>query len=217
MSRKRIIILIFVGVLLLVGVTTAVLAWEGATRQPWENSHDVKKPAVYLYPETDLQVQVHLDVDGELTVTEPDYGDGWEVLVSEDGLIDGQYDYLFYEMRLKSLTLPDSGWIVEYSQLEPWFDVNLGLLGLNPYEAAEFKEYWLGKLPQSAYYEVKLLTTDFLEDHMTLEIDPQPDTIIRLIFCFSPLSQATYIDEPEVVTPIRKGFTVVEWGGILEQ
>lgn len=29
--------------------------------------------------------------------------------------------------------------------------------------------------------------------------------------------QKQHIAEPEIVTPVRKGFTVVEWGGLLER
>ena len=48
---------------------------------------------------------------------------------------------------------------------------------------------------------------------MPLYIDPEPDTIIRVLMEFKPLNKKTKINEQKLVTPKRNGFTVVEWGG----
>ncbi|HRZ85461.1 MAG TPA: hypothetical protein P5277_01650 [Candidatus Paceibacterota bacterium] len=50
---------------------------------------------------------------------------------------------------------------------------------------------------------------------MGLIISPQPDTIIRANFYFNPLENIKQINEPVIIKPERKGFVVVEWGGIL--
>ncbi len=175
-----------------------------------------EKPAVYLYPEQDSIVNVKLDVNGKIIKDIPPYNNGWRVFVTKEGIIEDKYDYLFYEAELKRITLTNKGWVVKYSELESWFDTNLRELGLNNKEIFQFKEYWLERLPESNYYEIKLFDNDFLKDNMNLIITPEPDSIIRLNFNFKPLNKITRIKEPTIITPQRTGFTVVEWGGILE-
>lgn len=178
---------------------------------------DVKaeKPAIYLYPVEDSQIFVKLNINGEIIEDIPEYKDGWNVFATKEGIIEGKYDYLFYEAKLKKISIPKEGWIVEYSELELWFNKNLKLLGLNEKETDQFKEYWLNRLEKSKYYEIKLLSNEFLYENMDLIITPEPETEIRLNFIFKPLKKNYSIKNPEIITPERNGFTVVEWGGIL--
>ena len=186
------------------------------------------KPAIYLYPQEDTYISVDLAIDGQLTQTIPSYDDGWYVLANPDGDIfdrrdgyiqDKPYDYLFWEAEtdLSKLELSDQGWVVAKGDLEGWFSANLPLLGLNEKEKAQFMEYWLERLSKSAYYELKLLSSEFLAEHATLIITPQPDTLIRVIFFFNPLNEPKTIESPVIETPEREGFVVLEWGGILAE
>lgn len=176
----------------------------------------VKKPAIYLYPEKTEEVKVKLSIKGKILKTEPSYPTtGWDVTADPSGLIDGKYGYLFYENTVNTLDLPKEGWVVARTDLEKWFDENLTRVGLNEKEAAEFKEYWLNKLSTANYYSIRLLSDEYLKDNMGLTIDPKPDTVIRRNFYFEPLDKKIELNEPTVVTPARKGFTVLEWGGIL--
>ena len=83
---------------------------------------------------------------------------------------DGKLDYLFYEAQLKLLQLPNEGRVVGYSDLEKWFDKKLPVLGLNKKELNQFKEYWLKELPESNYYEIRILGQPFLEENMKLRV-----------------------------------------------
>jgi hypothetical protein len=178
----------------------------------------VKKPALYLYPNKTEKVEVILKPKGQITKTIPEYKDKWLVVVNPNGLIDNKYPYLFYEVALEnSVDLPKEGWIVKTTELEKWFDANLPKLGLNEKEIKDFKEYWLGELKGYSYYKIRLLSEEFLDENIAVKINPKPDTFIRVIFYF----EGTYnskekLIEPQIKTPIRKGFTAVEWGGILE-
>ncbi|MCI0474059.1 MAG: hypothetical protein L0Y76_10805 [Ignavibacteria bacterium] len=174
----------------------------------------VKKPAVYLYPVTPMNVSVNVEVNGKLTYTDPDYGSGWNVRAEPGGLINSKYDYLFYEADLKKIELPDVGWVVEYDYLEKWFDEYLPALGLNEKETGQFKEYWLGKLRKADYYEIRILDDTFLAENMRLIINPEPETVLRLNFYFTPLSEKREIKPPLIKKTERTGFTVIEWGGI---
>jgi hypothetical protein len=174
----------------------------------------VKKPAVYLYPESDMKVSVQVSVNGKLTLTEPLYNNGWEVLATPDGLIDDRYDYLFYEADLNKVDLPSEGWVVSYNELENWFNEKLPEMGLNKKETAQFKEYWLKNLKKSNYYEIRLLGNDFLNANMKLVVTPEPQSILRLNFHFKPVNEKTQMTAPAISKFTRTGFTVVEWGGI---
>lgn len=176
----------------------------------------VKKPAVYLYPVENMNIAVKVKVKGKLTLTEPIYNDGWNVTASPDGLIDNIYDYLFYEAELNKVELPEEGWVVAFDDIENWFDGYLPQMGLNTKEKEQFKEYWLKDLRKANYYEIRLLGDKFLKDNMDLIITPEPETILRLNFYFKPVSIKSELIAPEIKKVERKGFTVIEWGGINE-
>ncbi len=176
----------------------------------------IKKPAVYLYPIEDSVIKVQLEINGKLILDIPEYNLGWEVFVTKEGIIENQYDYLFYEAKLKKIDLPNNGWIVKSEDLDSWFETNLIKLGLNQKEKDQFKDYWLKELPESNYYEIKLLEDSFLKENMNLIVFPHPDTLIRLNFHFKPIKENIDLSEPIIVTPERNGFTVVEWGGMVD-
>ncbi len=176
----------------------------------------VKKPAIYLYPVEKSEIEVKIDVNGFITKAKPDYLTGWKVTAEPNGLIDNKYDYLFYEAQLNNLQLPKEGWIVEYSNLNNWFDETLPLLGLNDKEITQFKRYWMKELTEANYYEIRILGDQFLNENMDLIINPKPDTIVRLNFYFKPHLDKIEIEEPTIKTPKRTGFTVIEWGGLLD-
>lgn len=204
---------IFIWIIVILGIIAAVLAsyaFYSATGVVVE-----KKPAIYLYPEQDSMINVQLDINGKIIKSIPNYENQWSVYATTESIIDNKYDYLFYEADLRALTLPDGGWVTD--NIEEWFNIYLPKLGLNEKESSQFKEYWLNELPESNYYEIRLLSDDFLKENMNLIIEPKPDTLIRVNFYFKPIAKITNLPTPPIVTPIRSGFTVVEWGGILEK
>ena len=46
---------------------------------------------------------------------------------------------------------------------------------------------------------------------MPLEINPNPDSIIRIMMTFKGLDNPIDVKEQELVTPERNGFVAVEW------
>ncbi len=203
---------ILISLAILVSFFVAFVVYES-----FQASHMViKKPAIYLYPLEDSLIKVQLNINGKIINDIPAYENGWTVFVTKEGLIDNRYDYLFYEAELNQIKLPNDGWVVKSEELNNWLDTNLLKLGLNDKEKNQFKEYWLNELPKSNYYEIKLFEDKFLKENMDLIVSPQPDTTIRLNFYFKPLKEKSNIQEPKIVTPKRNGFTVVEWGGVLD-
>ena len=50
---------------------------------------------------------------------------------------------------------------------------------------------------------------------MPIDINPKPDTIIRIMMEYKPLNRKINIQEQTLISPERKGFVLVEWGGSL--
>ncbi|MBU3924048.1 MAG: hypothetical protein KJ592_03965 [Nanoarchaeota archaeon] len=213
---KKIIIWTLIVLTVLALTFVGAVIYEKMTSDDAHWDMQVRKPAVYLYPKSDSYISVKLDVNGRITEDIPPYNDGWNVFATSEGLIENKYDYLFYEASLNKIELPSNGWVVQYNNLEEWFDEYLIRLGLNEKEKTQFKEYWLAELPESNYYEIKLLEDSFLKENMNLIINPEPNTIIRLNFYFRPIQKQIELEEPIIKTQKREGFTIVEWGGILE-
>lgn len=181
------------------------------------------KPAIYLYPKYDSLVQVKLNPMGKLLVTIPEYpANGWSVKATTTGDIYEnfkRFDYLYYEADIpdKLIKLPKEGYIIPYDSLGVFLPDIVSKLGLNKKEKDQFVEYWLNVLPKSNYYQIKIVEPDLLSIISPLYINPLPDSIIRVTLHFTPLDKWIDLNEPVIITPVRKGFTVVEWGGIFKK
>jgi hypothetical protein len=178
-----------------------------------------KKPIIYLYPETETELNVKLGKPENITVSYPAYGDGWHVLAQPDGaLVDletGRRLYaLYWEGKNAEVPAMDEGFVVAGADTAPFLEEKLALLGLSEREAEEFIVYWLPALQESPYNLICFETMEEIEDYMPLKLSVEPDTLIRVLMAYRPLEEA--VEVPEQVlpqTPERKGFTVVEWGG----
>ena len=47
---------------------------------------------------------------------------------------------------------------------------------------------------------------------MAIEINPNPDTIIRILMTYKRLENPIQVEEQNLTTPNRDGFVAVEWG-----
>lgn len=172
--------------------------------------------SLYLYPETDFYVRVNLDIRGALLRSAPAYKKGWYVYSSKKSTINYEYDDLSYEADFEKMPQLSAGsWVVAREELQVWFDGHLLAFGLSVFEAQRFKELWLPRLNRSPYYEIGFVSRGFLDENDTLTVVPRPETLIRLVFYFIPLAEEKAFAPPVVSAPQRRGFTVVEAGGIL--
>ena len=177
------------------------------------------KPVIYLYPETETDVHVTLDYAGELTVTYPDYGeDGWHVTAAPDGTLTDAagrtYSYLFWEGISDTEYDFSDAYCVAGSETAAFLEQILPQLGLTPREYNEFIVYWLPRMQDNPYNLIAFQTTAYT-DAAALNITPAPETVIRVFMAYQPLDSAVSVPEPQTLppTPVREGFTVVEWGG----
>lgn len=180
-------------------------------------SVDAFKPVIYLYPEKTTEVNVGLDLDGQLVCSYPDYGEGWKVIAKPDGTLydmhsGNEYYYLFWEAELNAEWDMSKGFVVKGSDTADFLREKLAYIGLTPKEYNEFIVYWL-PLMQNNKYNLISFQTDTYENATKLEITPKPDSILRVFMAYKPLDEYEEIPQQELSTFERKGFTVVEWGG----
>jgi hypothetical protein len=177
------------------------------------------KPVIYLYPQKDTQVTVK--VGANITQSEPQYPQsGWQVLAHPNGQLDyqgQQYPYLFWEGKGFGPypSLNNQGFVVPQSQLKSTLVSHLHQLGLNSQESADFLEFWLPRLPSTPFVRLTWLDTAAMDRLAPLTVNPPPQTHIRLFLDFQGLDQPLNLTPQTLTAPVRRGFTLVEWGGLL--
>ncbi len=178
------------------------------------------KPVIYLYPEKTTDVSVQLEPQGGFTKSEPAYDGGWNVRATPKGeltnLKDGKiYPYLFWEGRGGLYETPERGFVVAQKDVHGFLNEKLSAFGLNTKERADFMEFWEPRMTGSPYYFVTFLGNRGMDALAPMRVTPKPDTIIRVLMDFQPLEKPVPVQGYEIRTPERRGFTVVEWGGVL--
>ena len=186
----------------------------------WKINRDsntcVKKPVLYLYPETTTEVAVQLDVEGRLTTTYPKYQNGWNVTAEPDGTLkdaDGKiYNYLYWEAESPKRFDLSEGFCVKGSETAEFLETALAELGLTRREANEFIVYWLPLMEKNKYNVISFQGKAYT-DAAVLTIDPKPDTEIRVFMTWYGSQKPVDLEPQTLTAPERNGFTIVEWGG----
>lgn len=180
------------------------------------------KPVIYLYPETTTDLHVEVAPRGGFSYTEPVYRDGWNVTAEPDGTLtnkeDGKiYPYLFWEGRGGSYAPPERYWVVAQADVHTFLVATLAKLGLNEKESSDFIEFWEPRMQGSLYYRVGFHGTNIMNQIAPLTLSEKPDAILRILMDFDPLDAWAPSNPPAHISSFeRKGFTVVEWGGVIE-
>lgn len=182
------------------------------------DNFDVKKPIIYIYPKEQTKVSIKVGKPENLSHTYPKYENGWEVIAKPNGdLIDtktGRNLYaLYWEGKNTVEPNMNEGFIVKGKDTITFLEEKLKILGLNEREANEFIIYWLPKLESNKYNFIRFQTEEEINNNMPLEIEPKPDTVIRVVMEFKALEEPIQIQEQNLKTPERTGYIVVEWGG----
>ncbi len=182
----------------------------------------VRKPVIYLYPQTVQSVKVELAVDGQLTTTYPRLGKDhcWNVKAGPTGELfdpatEKRYPYLFWEAkRSASLTIDTAqAFCVASKDAERFLEDAAGKFALNERERTDFVTYWLPALENNKFSLVQFLSTSEYERYASLTVTPKPDCVNRLFMIFQSVNSSVKTGSPVLAQLDRKGFTVVEWGG----
>lgn len=179
------------------------------------------KPIIYLYPTQEEEVEVKLEYPQSITVSYPKYIDGWRVLAKSNGnLVDldtGRNLYsLYYESdNNDNFKIEKEGFCIkgEETEITTFLEDKLTKLGLEGREIEEFIIYWLPILNENNYNYIRFASIDEIESGMPLKIVPEPDSLIRVLMIYKGLNNPVDVTEQNIITPERKGFVAVEWGG----
>ena len=174
------------------------------------------KPVIYLYPEEKKEVTVTLNYNGKLTCTYPFYDNGWTVTANPDGTLtdaNGQtYNYLYWEGETDAQYDLSKGFCVKGEDTAEFLEYALAELGLTRREANEFIVFWLPMMQNNEYNIISFQGIAYT-DSAKLNINPAPDTLIRVFMAWQASEINVNIPEQELNAPAREGFTIVEWGG----
>ncbi len=179
------------------------------------------KPVIYLYPEEEMQIDVMIEPQGGFTYTEPVYDDGWSVIAQTDGTLtnlkDGkEYTYLFWEGRGGVYSAPKYYWVVEQAEVERFLIKTLGKYGLNNQEIFDFMEFWYPRMQEAPYYKIGFHGTQVMDAIAPMKLSVEPDSIFRILMDFTELNEPIASNPMKIETFDREGFTVVEWGGVIQ-
>ncbi len=178
-----------------------------------------EKPIIYLYPEHELEISLKLGKPENITCSYPKYQNSWNVLAKPNGDLkdlttNKQLYSLYYESKNEEdFKIEDDGFVVKGEDSAEFLEEKLSILGLTERESEEFIVYWLPRLESSKYNYIRFATLEEINKNMPLEINPNPDTIIRVLMTFKGLEKPIDVKEQQLQTPDRTGFVAVEWGG----
>lgn len=177
------------------------------------------KPVLYLYPKQKTTVNVTFRYPNMLTTTYPKYKNGWNVIANPNGDLydlNNQYYYaLYWEESGKHKVNFDEGFYVTSENSIEFLEEKLTQIGLNDKEKNEFIMYWLPILESNKKNLVYFELTEEREKYSPLYINPKPDSILRMAIHVKKVNSYTSIKEQKLPRFERKGFTAVEWGGVI--
>ena len=182
----------------------------------------VDKPVIYLYPENVTQFSVTVLPKGKMAFTYPTYNGSWNGNVLPNGEItieNEKFNYLFWEADQKitnQIIDPNKGSIISGNNAVKYLTKQLNSFGLNSKEKADFITFWGPKLAKNEYNYVYFVLNNEADYFSKLSVAPSPDNIYRLYILTCPIvnpSEFYYLEPQLIESIIRKGFTVIEWGG----
>lgn len=213
--------------ILALGVFGIIKTWQAIRTESFEEPDSNYEelcafaPIIYLYDPQGREVNVNLNIDGELTCTYPAYGNGWTVKASPEGTLTDangrEYEYLFWEAVLHMAPYTSRGFCVKGSDTAAFLEKALSDLGLSDTEADTFIMYWLPQMEENPYNVISFQTEAY-ENAAKLEVDPLPDTIVRVNMFFYASDEYVEIEKQDLTSmnpslEEREGFVLVEWGG----
>ncbi|MCI6265692.1 MAG: hypothetical protein MR598_02460 [Erysipelotrichaceae bacterium] len=177
------------------------------------------KPILYLYPKTNMSINIKLEKSDKIITSYPKYQDGWNVLAHSNGDLydqNGKYYYALYwdEYNPNSVDFK-TGFYVTKEEAIPFLEEKLSIIGLNDKEKNEFIMYWLPKLEENKQSLVYFELTEEREKNNKLIINPTPDSILRVNMHIKKVDSKVNIKEQVLTKFQRIGFTAVEWGGTI--
>ncbi|MDZ7797295.1 MAG: hypothetical protein U5N56_09770 [Candidatus Marinimicrobia bacterium] len=178
----------------------------------------VRKPNIYLYPEKKSRMDVYLSFPhgGQVVKSAPSYPAEWkDIRVTPEGMIDNTYEYLFYEASLPDHWQYSEGRVLRREHLPLFFTADMEKYGFELHEINDFLEYWIPRLKDAPYYAIYPQHTAMVNQAVKLHLSERPDNILRLFYIIDEVQGHFELIEPDIPLFNREGFTVAEWGVIV--
>ncbi len=179
----------------------------------------VRKPNIYIYPteEVKLNVKINFPSGGKVIESIPQYDRVWEVTVDTNGVINGEYGYLYYECDVPDLNQKERGWLIDKDSLETFFNNNMKFQGFSKTEIQDFIDYWIPLLKDYDYYEIYPQYGTVIAKMVTIEFSETPTHFFRLFYFIKGRSDKNFeLSKPDIEYANRKDFFALEWGVILK-
>jgi hypothetical protein len=180
------------------------------------------KPVIYFYPEKEQVITAQLFYQGNVFASYPRYDTalkGWKIKAFPNGKIidladQREYSYVFWEGMPRQPIAWDlrKGFVVKGSETREFLQNILPKIGLLPHEYNEFVVYWYPLLQNNPYNLIHFASEQYTNT-APLHISPEPNAMLRVFMVYKPLQSPVNIEKQEFTPFVRKGFTVVEWGG----
>ena len=177
----------------------------------------IAKPILYLYPKKMEKVTVNFEHPEYLKTTYPKFNGNWEVEAHHNGDLydkNGKYYYGLYwdEFKVHNVDF-STGYYVTKDMAIEFLEEKLDYIGLSPREANEFITYWLPILEDNEQSLVYFELTEERESYNKLNINPKPDSLLRLVIHIKKVDEKVDIEKQKLTRFKRRGFVAVEWGG----
>lgn len=178
------------------------------------------KPLLYLYPKKEAKITVTFADPKKLKVTYPVYKDKWKVTAKANGDLedkDRNYYYaLYWEEEGKANIDFTKGYYVTKDEARTFLEDKLKYIGLNDKERNEFIIYWLPVLEENDKSVIYFELTEEREKFNKIEINPKPDSLLRVAMHVKRVEKKPNNLEKQKLSHFhRKGFSAIEWGGVV--
>lgn len=178
------------------------------------------EPIVYLYNDAPLDVTIEIDPKVTIRAALPKLQNRrWDIFITGKGALkdaEGHFhDKLFWEGESYSYPDPNSGFVCSRNGLAQKLDSTLTYQGLNEKECNDFIVAWKEDMSVKPYVQFWFYTKELIDEYAPLHVSPKPDTEIRVMMGWKPLDDSVAVQPQELRRPPkRRGFTLVEWGGL---
>lgn len=129
----------------------------------------------------------------------------------------GMYPYIYWAGDVDaSYPMLNEGFVVAQKDLKKTLEEKLSAIGLSEKETTDMLEYWYPYLLEKnfPFYRLTFFQNKEMNTFVPMNVSPRPQTVIRVFLDWEGLSEKVVI-KPQVLNHIeRKGFTLVEWGGL---
>lgn len=172
--------------------------------------HEHLDTPLYFYPAEPMQLQIQIPNHQTVSVT----ANAYSQLTIENNL----YSSIEYGINFAPMQRPNNEFIINGLQLKADLEKIADQLQFTQKEKQDFITTWYKKLPRVNYYRSGLFEQAIAQQIAKWRVLPQPNTEIRYIFYFKPLLEkpSDISDDFNLIPIFRRGFTVVDIGGIID-